>query len=650
MTESFKPEVTTEGSGGLMRILFAALLLNLAAVSAGQPQSPLGTVRTPEYRRLQQRLATGWNTWYNNSVMSYVHLPEGFAVNLSLLEGSTEPQHDYFKVSSAAHRKEGIVLGLRADDGSYTSLTCTMGDTRIRVETASDRDELFIRVTPLETRRPAAHRLVVEASILWNRPGTVGRDGAQIVGVCGRRSFVVTGAEPQNADPYSPVAAPHYIYSLDRPIHLQTGSPQPASEIDTIIDRKRREQSDRASRYGGLGEAFTAMQTILSWNVIYDAGNARVISPVSRWWNAGWGGFVLFDWDTYFASFMYSLFNKDLAYANAVAITKSITPGGFIPNYSAPHGNVSWDRSQPPVGSYIVNEIYKRYRERWFLEEVYEELLSWNRWWPAHREISGFLAWGSDPVPDSLRTIGKYSAQAAMFESGLDNSPMYDQVPFNPATHTLELADVGLMSLYVADCAALAEISEALNRPAEARELRLRERRYREKLASLWDDTKGIFLNRRTDTGTPSPRLSPTNFYPLLARACSQEQAERMMREHYFNPAEFAGTYVIPSIARNDSGFRDNNYWRGRIWAPMNFLVYLGMRNYHVPEARADLVKKSFDLLMKSWKENGSIYENYNSMTGQGDDVANADSFYHWGALLTFMSFIERGAPEPAPR
>jgi hypothetical protein len=45
---------------------------------------------------------------------------------------------------------------------------------------------------------------------------------------------------------------------------------------------------------------------------------------------------VLFDWDTYFASFMYSLYNRDLAFANAVEITKSITKRGFIPNARPP--------------------------------------------------------------------------------------------------------------------------------------------------------------------------------------------------------------------------------------------------------------------------------------------------------------------------
>ena len=97
---------------------------------------------------------------------------------------------------------------------------------------------------------------------------------------------------------------------------------------------------------------------------------------------------------------------------------------GFIPNYRAPFGNYSWDRSEPPVGAILILDIYKRYKEKWFLEEVYDELLTWNRWWAAHRTIKGYLAWGfRDKVPDSLRTIDQFNIVAARLESGLDNSP-----------------------------------------------------------------------------------------------------------------------------------------------------------------------------------------------------------------------------------
>lgn len=301
------------------------------------------------------------------------------------------------------------------------------------------------------------------------------------------------------------------------------------------------ETENRMAASGHLSGSFKAMQTILAWNTVYDAPNNRVITPVSRLWSRGWGGFVLFDWDTYFASYMLSLFNKDLAYANAIEITKAITPAGFITNYQVPYGNTSWDRSQPPIGSEVMLSIFKKYQEKWFLNEVYDELLIWNRWWPKNRDKKGFLCWGSDNVPDSLKTIQKHNLQAAEYESGPDNSPMYDDVPFNLFTNTMELAEVGLMRLYIMDCKALAEISVIINKQADADELNKRAAYYSKQLTTPWDDEKGIFLNKRMDTGEKSGRLSPPNFYPMLAKACTQQRAERMIKEHYFNPDEFYG-------------------------------------------------------------------------------------------------------------
>jgi putative isomerase len=234
--------------------------------------------------------------------------------------------------------------------------------------------------------------------------------------------------------------------------------------------------------------------------------------------------------------------------------------------------------------------------------------------------------------------------QGAVYESGLDNSPMYDGTFYNKQTHLLEYADVGMTSLYVADCDALAEMADVLNQTAEAKELRDRAERYRAKLATLWDEKAGIFLNRDMHTGELNRRLSPTNFYPMLAKAATPEQAKTMIEKHLRNPREFWGEYVISSIERDDPAFRDQNYWRGRIWGPMNYLVYLGLLNYDDVDTRREFARKSYELFLKEWREKGHVHENYNAITGTGDDVTSSDRFYHWGALLGYIEYLEQTA------
>lgn len=596
---------------------------------------------TPQYKAVQQKLSTGWNTWYANSFLSHVLLPEGFSINICLTRpGNPEYVRNFFKAADIHQRPEKIIPGLRSDDGSYTSITVTYKDESIFVQTAAEAGEQYILVSPVNSKE---NYVVVEAGLLWNRTGAVGRSGDQLTGTFGNRTISVYTTQPPVADAYSVTSSPHLAFSSAQTLGICTGKQRTIDEISALIAKHRLDAERRISGFGELAAAFQAMQTILAWNSTYDAPNNRVIAPVSRAWSSGWGGFVLFDWDTYFASYMLSLFNKDLAYANAIEITKAITPDGFIPNYQSPYGNTSWDRSQPPIGSTVILDIYKKYKEKWLLTEVYRELLKWNRWWPKHRDRNGFLCWGSNPVAEGKKTIESHNLQAAAFESGLDNAPMYDSIPFNPETNTMELADVGLMSMYIMDCKSLSAIATTLGHSKDAAELNKRADQYGRKLQSMWDEKTGIFLNQLIGTQEKSYRLSPTNFYPMLAGVCTKAQATRMIKEHYFNPQEFYGDYVLPSIARNDPAFADNDYWRGRIWGPMNFLVYMGMRNYDLPEARADLIAKSKALFMKNWEKEGGVYENYNSVTGEGGDVRSADAFYHWGALLTFMEFLEKG-------
>jgi putative isomerase len=187
----------------------------------------------------------------------------------------------------------------------------------------------------------------------------------------------------------------------------------------------------------------------------------------------------------------------------------------------------------------------------------------------------------------------------------------------------------------------LADIARELGKTDIEKELILRAEKYSGSLQKLWNDEEGIFLNKYTENGNLSHRISPTNFYPLIAHVATQDQAKNMMEKNFYNPDKFWGEWIMPSIARCDSAYSDNFYWRGRIWAPMNFLVYLGLCNYDLPDSREDLAEKSTNLIMKEWLTKRHIHENYNAETGEGDDVQSNDAFYHWGALLSMIQIIE---------
>jgi hypothetical protein len=56
---------------------------------------------------------------------------------------------------------------------------------------------------------------------------------------------------------------------------------------------------------------------------------------------------------------------------------------------------------------------------------------------------------------------------------------------------------------------------------------------------------------------------------------------------------KFWGEYPLPAISRDDPAFVADAPGRGAIWAPMNYLVYLGLKRYGYHAEAAELARKS---------------------------------------------------------
>ncbi len=103
----------------------------------------------------------------------------------------------------------------------------------------------------------------------------------------------------------------------------------------------------------------------------------------------------------------------------------------------------------------------------------------------------------------------------------------------------------------------------------------------------------------------------------------------------------FGGPFPIPGTARDDPAAKDNSYWRGRVWPPLNWFVWQGLRRIGRRAEASDLARRSFALFRAAWDTRRLCPENYNAETGEPLDQPDTEGFYSWGALMPAMAVGE---------
>jgi len=413
-------------------------------------------------------------------------------------------------------------------------------------------------------------------------------------------------------------------------------------KIDAILKEKGESYAARRPTVKGLFEdAPEAIGNSMFWNTVYASSVDLIFPSIGRQWAHKFGGWMVGEWDCFFGSLLTSLEDKAQTVAAIRAILLAQTDTGMVPSTAYGEGAV-WDSSQPPVGSYIVWKVYQRIQDRALLEWAYPRLKKWHEWWLHDRgdgqpwrdgNRDGLLEWGSDR--GSAHSVGgRGFLYVAKWESGMDDSPMYDEATYDPHTYTMNLDDVGLNSFYTADAECLAKIARVLGRDEDAKRFEAEYEHMKQIIREKrWNGQGGMYENRFWG-GEFSKHLSPTSFYPMFAGIATPEQAKRMVEGHLLNPKEFWGTYVVPSIARNDPAFPDQYYWRGSIWGPTNYVLYEGITRYGFDKVAFEIAQKSYNLFMDDWRTNQHYNEQYLAWGGTG----GGDRHYTWGALLCLVA------------
>lgn len=424
--------------------------------------------------------------------------------------------------------------------------------------------------------------------------------------------------------------------------------------IDRILDEEKDRYRKQRVRIEGLFKGVPeSITNNLFWMMLYQPEKHRLYTPAGRRWifpqpDGTLDHWTIFEWDSFLNALEVSIESTKHARDILMSVLETQYPNGNIPNWRGRFGGAP-DRSQPPVGSYVVLKIFQKSGDTELLKFAYPRLKKWHAFWRTTGDNGqirrdgngdGLLEWGSDRdlIPGSVppweeNVTGK---TRAMWESGQDDLPNWDDASFQESSGTLTMNCVDLNSLYALDSWCLAEMANVLDRKQDYKTyLDEYENMKRMINTHFWDEKEGFYFDRHWD-GSFSRKKAASNFYPMLARVPDQRKALRMLR-HLLDINKFWGEYILPTISRDDSTFNDQQYWRGTIWPPTNYLVYQGLKAYGLDAVASEYAKKSVSLFLQSWENLQLCPENYDSRTGE----AGGQRFQSWGPLLALIGIEE---------
>ena len=605
--------------------------------------------------------AQAWNSWDSVYPAEFVHLPSGVRLAIAAYSAKTN-RFTRFPPGPA------VRLGPRTIGLERAALTLSHADTEIALELALDGEDRLVGRWSAQRFGEWGLRFWLLLGLRWEPPagGSAaiwhfdGRAAELTAEENGRTAVCRTAPMPLLATFHEDWAALRTEFESEGYFYLGSRGvagrfavlrfnleENPAGRFDIAVVPQRTPAPSRSTRV--LAEpalaqpsrevpqdALEAVRDVVAWNTVWDPVNRRRYTSLSRHWVAqkfgGWG--VWLD-DLFYHALMTAPFDLDLARDNLRAVLAGRQPAGNLPCLLT--GNDAWvDRSQPPICAFIVWLLYLRTGARDLLELAYKPLLANHDWWWRLRDGNGdgLLEFGSSPVGEGLYRGTKLAAKD---ESSMDNSPTHDEAVFRPESGTLDCADVGLNSLIALDGEMLALMARALGDGATAGRLEDRAAALRQCIADrLWDPERQVFANRLW-SGRFVRSLAPTSFYPLLAGAARPDQAAAMLRL-LEDPRRFGGHWLLPSVTRDDPAFPDNVYWRGRIWPPLNFLVWHALRRAGFEAAASELADNGYRLFMGEWRHHRRSPENYSAVSGAAMDQPDTDPFYGWGALLPYLA------------
>lgn len=384
------------------------------------------------------------------------------------------------------------------------------------------------------------------------------------------------------------------------------------------------------------------------------------------------------NWDSAFVAMGFDTFDRHRAWVEVETLFQAQWDDGFVPHIVFWQddegyfpGPTVWDTkrtpatsgiTQPPVAASILHILWQNakaageadaYRPR--LELLFDQLMAWHRWFRDHRdpEKRGVVVamhpwetgrdnspeWDAPGEPIDISNVGEYVRRdtghldAKMRPTKLEYDRYLSLVQYGRAQgwnhakisagNPFKVADVGMSMMLIRANRDLLKIAEELGRNPQADELRAIIATAEAGIDWLWNSKKHAWCSRDLISGKSSSFITSASFLSFYAGLHDPARDAAMLT--HFARIGSKVEYMMPSLDPEDPGFQMIRYWRGPVWAVVNFMIGTGLAEAGYDAEAARMRRDTLALI-----ERNGFYEAFSPVDGTG----SGGSDFSWTAAI----------------
>lgn len=304
-------------------------------------------------------------------------------------------------------------------------------------------------------------------------------------------------------------------------------------------------------------------------------------------------------WDHCFAAMAFSFSHPDLAWDEFMCMFDEQQDNGKIAD-CIKADSIIWGYVKPPIHGLTLT-FMQRYMELSEAQkkEAYRRLEAWTNWWLTKRSVKG----------------SPFVSYSHGNDSGWDNATCFDG--------SGHIFSAELEGYLYCQMKTLQKLAAELGLKEEAADWEKQAKTLRDAILSILI-VDGKPVARELENGACMGEHSLMPYLCVtMGEGLTEDVAEKIAEE--LASADFSTAYGTATEKLTSPHYTENGYWRGSIWAPVEFLLAYGFLEI----SRRDLAKREMEHFVACCRK-GGFAENYNSCTGEGQ----RDQFFCWSASV----------------